>query len=91
MFLFVWWIFDRVLQQWNGQIAVPKYGYHQLLETLIILRLLQGFYNHLTRWQRMLQIHSIFNLVATLYETRLLQFSIWQAAQITAIIFPIYG
>ena len=37
--------------------------------------MLQGIYNHLTKLQqdrKRLQIHGIFNLVATMYETRLL-------------------
>ena len=64
----------------NTQIRVsPTFGvwkpYNLYINALIILRLLQGVYNHLTT----LQIHGIFNLVAALYETRLLQqkTSIW--------------
>ena len=68
-------------QIWLSLTSGAWKSYNLYINTLIILRLVQGVYNHSRGCNKVenLQIHGIFILVATLYETRLLQpeISIW--------------
>ena len=57
-------------QIWVSSISGVLKPYNPYINTLIVLRLLQGACNHLTRLQQGIKVtnHCFFNLVATLYQ-----------------------
>ena len=66
-------------QIWISPTSGVQKPYNLYINKLIVLRLLQGIYNHLTRLQQGRK-HCNSMVASTLYETRLLQpkVSIWE-------------